>query len=323
MPVLSSEIVPVPFWQFNGHLQTILPNYNRKVEGVTYIRERLTTWDDDFLDLDWSKKGSKRLAIVSHGLAGSSDAGYVKSLVKISNENGWDALAWNYRGCSGEPNKHLYSFHGGKSDDLLWVIRHAEKKQQYEDIYLIGVSMGGNITLKLLGETDPENLTVVKGAVAISTPVDMYETSYHLIKGLNRMYSDRYLKQYKEMLSLKIDMFSEKDDMDFKHVFSAENLHDFADRFTAPSFGFKDAEEYLKSQSSRNFLKNIKIPTLLINADNDPFLTASSYPFEEAENSDYFYLLKTINGGHVGFAEKNSETYSWVDKRTVAFLKSI
>lgn len=323
MPVLSSEVVPVPFWQFNGHLQTILPNYNRKVEGISYVRERLTTWDDDFLDLDWSKTGSRKLVIISHGLAGSSEAGYVKGLVKITNDHGWDALAWNYRGCSGEPNKHLYSFHGGKSDDLAWVIQHAVNHHHYEDIYLIGVSMGGNITLKLLGEFSEDETYCVRAAVAISTPVDMYETSFHLIKGWNRLYSDRYLKQYKEMLSLKTPMFESHGEMDFKYVLSAENLHDFADRFTAPSFGFKNAEEYLKSQSSRNFLRKIKIPTLLINADNDPFLTESSYPFEEAEESDYFYLLKTINGGHVGFAEKNSETYSWVDKRAITFLKSI
>lgn len=174
-----------------------------------------------------------------------------------------------------------------------------------------------------MGECSEDGLSCVKAAVAISTPVDMYETSFHLIKGWNRLYSDRYLKQYKEMLSLKTPMFESHEGMDFHYVLSAENLHDFADRFTAPSFGFKNAEEYLKSQSSRNFLRKIKIPTLLINADNDPFLTESSYPFEEAEESDYFYLLKTINGGHVGFAEKNSETYSWVDKRAITFLKSI
>lgn len=323
MPVLSSEVVPVPFWQFNGHLQTILPNYKRKVEGIQYERERISTWDDDFLDLDWSKKGSKTLVIVSHGLAGSSNEGYMKSLVKISNENGWDALAWNYRGCSGEPNKKLYSFHGGKSDDLEWVIRHAIEQHRYEEIFLIGVSMGGNIMLKLLGEWAEDFVPKVKGAVAISTPVDMYNTSVHLIKGWNKIYSDRYLRQYKAMLFKKSELFEQEEVLDFQYIFSSENLHVFADRFTAPSFGFKDAEEYLKSQSSIHYLRNIRIPTLLINADNDPFLTETCYPFDVAEDSDYFYLLKTINGGHVGFAEKNSETYSWVDKRTVTFLKNI
>lgn len=322
MPVLSSEIVPVPFWQFNGHLQTILPNYNRKVEGIHYQRERVSTWDDDFLDLDWSKVESKTLVIVSHGLAGSSNEGYMKSLVKISNENGWDALAWNYRGCSGEPNKKLSSFHGGKSDDLEWVIQHAVSHHGYEDIYLIGVSMGGNITLKLLGEWCEEAIPQVKAAVAISTPIDMFNTSVHLIKGWNKIYSDRYLKQYKEMLVKKCDLF-EQEELDFQYVYDSENLHVFADRFTARCFGFKDVEDYLKSQSSINYLKNIRIPALLINADNDPFLTETCYPYEVAEDSSYFYLLKTINGGHVGFAEKNSETYSWVDKRTITFFKDL
>lgn len=323
MPILSSEVVPVPFWQFNGHLQTILPNYKKKVDGVSYERERLSTWDDDFLDLDWSKKGSDTLVIISHGLAGSSQEGYMKSLVKISNENGWDALAWNYRGCSGEPNKKLYSFHGGKCDDLEWVIQHAIKNHGYQEIFLVGVSMGGNILLKMLGEWGDNYISQVKASVAISTPVDMYNTSVHLIKGWNRIYSDRYLKQYKDMLVKKSQLFDADGNLDFKYVYSAENLHDFADRFTAPSFGFKNVEEYLKTQSSIHYLRNIRIPTLLINADNDPFLTETCYPFDEAQDSDYFYLLKTINGGHVGFAEKNYETYSWADKRAIRFFQSI
>ncbi|HUH75367.1 MAG TPA: alpha/beta fold hydrolase [Chitinophagales bacterium] len=323
MPVLKTEEVAVPFWQFNGHLQTIIPNLNRKIEGVDYVRERLDTWDDDFLDLDWSKVGSKQLVIISHGLAGSSDAGYVKSLVKIANEHDWDALAWNNRGCSGTPNNHLFSFHAGKSDDLDWVIRHAHLHHQYEEIFLIGVSMGGNMTLKLLGEWDENIPYPIKGALAISTPLDMYATSLHLIKGWNRIYSDRYLKQYKEMLLLKSPMFDQYNDLNIDEMLSSKNLHIFADKYTAPVFGFKDAEEYLKSQSSMHYLSKIKIPTLLINADNDPFLTPMSFPDELAKKSDYFHFLKTINGGHVGFDDRKSDTYSWVDYRSISFLKSL
>mgnify|MGYP003551700944 FL=1 len=323
MPILKPELVEVPFWQFNGHLQTILPNLNRKVEGICYVRERIDTWDNDFLDLDWSKVGSEKLVIISHGLAGNSDAGYVKGLVKIVNENHWDALAWNNRGCSGTPNNNFYSFHAGKSDDLELVIRHACEQHHYKEIYLIGVSMGGNVILKMLGEWRETIPYPVKGAIAISTPIDMYSTSLHLIKGWNKIYSKRYLKQYKEMLLLKSMMFESQENMDVKNMLSSENLHVFADRYTAPSFGFKNAEDYLKSQSSLHFLENIKIPTLLINADNDPFLTATSYPDELAKKSDYFHFLKTINGGHAGFADKNQQIYSWVDHRSISFLQNL
>jgi predicted alpha/beta-fold hydrolase len=323
MPVLNSEFVSTPFWQFNGHLQTIIPNLNRKIEGVDYVRERIDTWDDDFLDVDWSKVGSKTLVIISHGLAGNSEVGYVKSLAKIVNENHWDALAWNNRGCSGTPNKNFYSFHTGKSDDLEWVIRHACSQNHYDEVYLIGVSMGGNMTLKLLGEWGENIPYPIKGAIAISTPLDMYATSLHLIKGWNRIYSDRYLKQYKEMLLLKSSMFEHQKDFNLDKLLSSKNLHDFADNYTAPSFGFKDAEEYLKTQSSMHYLQKIKIPTLLINADNDPFLTSKSFPYEVAKKSDYFYFLKTTNGGHVGFDDRKSATYSWVDYRAISFLKSL
>ncbi len=323
MPLLNTEIVEVPFWQFNGHLQTIIPNLNRKIEGFDYARERIDTWDNDFLDLDWSKIGSKQLVIISHGLAGNSDAGYVRSLVKMANEQDWDALAWNSRGCSGEPNNNFYSFHAGKSDDLEWVIRHAYEQNDYEEIYLIGVSMGGNVTLKLIGEWNEKIPYPIKGAIAISTPIDMYATSLHLIKGWNRIYSERYLKQYKEMLLLKSFMFEHQNDLNIDAMLSSKTLHDFADKYTAPSFGFKDGEDYLKSQSSIHYLQKIKIPTLLINADNDPFLTETSFTNEIAKKSDYFYFLKTINGGHVGFDDRKSDTYSWVDYRAISFLKNL
>jgi len=320
MPLLATEVVPVPFWQFNGHLQTIFPNINRKVEGICYERERICTWDEDFLDLDWSRVGSDSLVIISHGLAGSSNAPYVRGMIKIVNDNGMDGLAWNYRGCSGEPNKKLESFHGGKSDDLDWVIRYAADLDVYKAIYLVGISMGGNITLKLLGEWGREVPYPVKKAVAVSVPVDMYDASHNLVKGWNRIYSDRYLKQYIAMLQMKEEVH--RDAMDFKYIYSSENLHVFVERFTAPSFGFRDAEEYLRTQSALNYLKNIRVPALLINADNDPFLTEKSFPEEEARSSEYFYLLKTKNGGHVGFADKNAGTYSWLEKRTIDFLKA-
>lgn len=318
MPLLPEIKINHPVWQFNGHLQTIIPNMLRRVEGVQYQRERIETWDHDFLDLDWSRVGSDTLLIATHGLAGSSDAGYIKGLVKIANDHGWDALAWNYRGCSGEPNRNLYSFHGGKSDDLQWVIRHACEQQRYKHIYLAGISMGGNITMKLLGEWGEMIPFPVRKAVAISVPMDMYATSFHLIRGWNKIYSNRYLRQYKEMLRLKQQKFP--DAWDYDHVFASPNLHLFVERFTAPSFGFRDAEMYLTTQSSLHFIDQIRIPTLLMNADNDPFLTERSYPKESARNSEFVHFLKTSGGGHMGFDEKGKPKYNWMERQTMEFF---
>lgn len=318
MPVLDKINVEVPAWQFNGHLQTIVPNMMRKVEGVQYIRERIHTWDNDFLDLDWSVKGHDKLVILSHGLAGNSAAGYIKGLVKAFNENGFDALAWNFRGCSGEPNKNLYSFHGGKTDDLDWVIQYVIQNKAYKRIDLIGISMGGNVTLKLLGEYGENVPSPIKKAVAISVPVDMFSTSFHLVKGWNLMYSNRYMRQYKEMLKEKEKLF--QGSWDFEKAYKAENLHSFVEYFTAPSFGFQNAEQYLKTQSAIHFLEHIKIPTLLLNADNDPFLTKSSYPFNTAKQSDFLHLQVTLNGGHVGFDEKQKSQYNFMERTSLSFM---
>jgi uncharacterized protein len=319
MPLLQKEIVKSPFWQFNGHLQTIIPNVTRKVDGVVYTRERIDTWDDDFLDLDWSCCNRETLVIISHGLAGSSEGGYMKGFVKAVNSIGWDALAWNYRGCSGEPNRKLASFHGGKTDDLAWVIRHAASRG-YSKIHLIGVSMGGNITLKLLGEWKERVPKYIGKTVAVSVPVQLMETSLHLVKGWNKIYSQRYMKQYKEMLAQKESLFPNA--WNFKYAYEADNLHTFVERFTAPSFGFSDAEDYLNSQSALHFLPGITVPALLINADNDPFLTKSSYPEALARQSDFFHLLITRNGGHIGYAEQSPSQLNWIERRALEFLST-
>ncbi len=132
-----------PLFLGNGHVQTIYPVLFRKVANVRYQRERITTPDDDFLDLDWSRTHSNRLAIISHGLEGNSTRSYVKGMVRAVNEAGWDALAWNYRGCSGEPNTQLRSYHNGATDDLAAVIDHAASTGSYTEIALIGFSLRG------------------------------------------------------------------------------------------------------------------------------------------------------------------------------------
>ncbi len=147
---MSEKCYTPPLFFRNGHIQTIFPVIFRKVD-ICYKRERITTFDNDFLDLDWSTKGSNRLAIISHGLEGSTDRAYVKGMVKAVNDNGWDGLAWNYRSCSGEPNRQLRSYHNGVTDDLSWVINHARHRYPYKEIALIGFSLGGNLTLLYLG----------------------------------------------------------------------------------------------------------------------------------------------------------------------------
>lgn len=296
-----------PYLFGNGHVQTIFPVVLRRVKGVSYKRERITTPDDDFLDLDWSVKGNDRLAIISHGLEGNSHRAYIKGMVNAVNRGSWDALAWNYRSCSGEPNRLLRSYHNGVTDDLAFVIRHTVKKQVYKEIALIGFSLGGNLTLLHLGrEThDP----IVKKAVVFSVPCDLKASATVLAKPVNRIYMKRFLIMLHEKIKAKKKLMPGLiDDEGYERI---KDFKAFDDRYTAPIHGFKNAEDYWEKCSSRPYLPYIKIPVLIVNAKNDPFLPEACFPFKEAENNRYLTLITPGSGGHTGFIAFNRENIYW------------
>ncbi|MEN9448455.1 MAG: hypothetical protein RJA25_1745 [Bacteroidota bacterium] len=314
----SSPIIKSPKWLYTKHLQTIIPNVYRKVEGVTYQRERISTWDEDFLDLDWSCIGSSKLIIISHGFEGSSERVYAKGLTKILNANNFDVCAWNFRGCSGEDNLQLYSYHSGKTDDLDWVVQHILKTKSYNELYMIGISMGGNMTMKYLGEEKWDSAQKIISAVTVSVPIH-YETSFkHLIKGWNRVYEYRFTKQVKNKVAQKQHKFP--NEMNYKHILESKNLWEFTERCTVPLHGFKNIEDYNKKVQASTYIKNIQTPTLLINADNDPLLTKECYPIQLAKHSKYFHLEIPIGGGHVGFCEDIKEEHNWLEKRIANYF---
>ncbi|PVY41767.1 YheT family hydrolase [Pontibacter virosus] len=313
MPILPSQHKP-PFYLFNGHIQTIVPSLFRQVEGVSYHRERLTTPDDDFIDVDWSRVKSRSLAVLSHGLEGDSHRPYIMGMVKALNERGIDALAWNYRSCSGEPNKLLRSYHLGASDDLDFVVRHALERGNYETIYLVGFSAGGNISLKYLGEDPAQVPAEVKRASVFSVPIDLKSSA----KRISKIYTQRFLKSLGQKLEQKKEMYP--DALDLSNYSLFWSFPEFDDKYTAPLHGFENAEDYYKRSSSKQFLKSIQVPTLLVNAQNDPFLTKSCFPFEEADANPYLYLETPAGGGHVGFAEDFRNDVYYSEARAVQFL---
>jgi uncharacterized protein len=320
MPVIPSSYQRSPYYLFNGHLQTIIPGLFRKVNTITYRRERIFTADGDFLDLDWSDSQGKALAIISHGLEGSSDRPYIKGMVQAMNKVGIDALAWNYRSCSGESNKTLRSYHMGATDDLQLVVAHVLQKNKYQTIYLIGFSAGGNITLKYLGEA-PQALPVqIKRAAVFSVPCDLKSCTDTLSRPENRMYMRRFLKSLKRKLMLKAKDFP--DHLDLEGYEQLRSFPAFDDRYTAPLHGFKDAEDYYARCSSKQFLRYIRIPTLLLNAQNDPFLSEACFPVAEAEVQPNLYLEVPKSGGHVGFTQSFLANEYYSEKRAVEFLTS-
>jgi predicted alpha/beta-fold hydrolase len=314
---MNKPIYRPPLLLGNGHIQTIFPVLFRTVPDVTYTRERISTRDNDFLDLDWSCQGSERLAVISHGLEGNTGRNYVKGMVRAVNLAGWDALAWNYRGCSGEPNRQLRSYHNGATDDLDWVIRHAAESRSYDQIALIGFSLGGNLTLVYLGR-DTVHPNVSK-AVVFSVPCDLAASARKLARPVNTIYMRRFLKDLHHKIKEKGKLISHPllDDTGYEKI---KDFKGFDDRYTAPMHGFKDAEDYWHSCSSLQFIESIQHPCLIINAVNDPFLARECFPVAQAENNPFVTLKTPASGGHVGFIAFNHSGRYWSEIQAAEFL---
>ena len=299
-----------------AHSSTIYPSLFRKIDSFCYQRERIDTFDGDFLDLDWACIGSSRLVIISHGLEGSSHRAYVTGMARAMNRAGFDVLAWNFRSCSGEPNRLLRSYHNGVTEDLAWVIRHAEETARYQAIDLIGFSLGGNLTLNYLGREVVA--ASVRKAVVFSVPCDLKGSAIMLSKPSNIIYMKRFLRELHQKIRAKMEMMPHLiNDDGYDKI---KDFKTFDDRYTAPIHGFRDAEDYWHQCSSKPILNEIAISTLIVNAANDPFLSSACYPVNQAEQSRYLTLEIPKHGGHVGFSEKNREDLYWSEKRAVQWL---
>lgn len=321
MPIVSNSEYRAPLFFRNPHSQTVFPSVFRKVEEIKYVRERINTPDGDFLDLDWSKSGSNKLAIVLHGLEGDSGRSYIKGMAKAVNRRGWDAMALNFRGCSGEPNKQSRMYHSGETQDLELVIGHVLSKQDYDQLALIGFSLGGNVILKYLGESNGSIDPVIKAAVTLSVPVDLKACSVRLEELGNWAYCQRFLRMLRKKINKKSELYPHTVDTSF--LDSVKTLKEFDDKFTAPLHGFRNADDYYTRSSSKQFLSGITVPCLLINSADDPFLGPSCYPLEDAKSSSSFYLEIPCHGGHVGFVSFNDFGEYWSETRAGQFISGI
>jgi predicted alpha/beta-fold hydrolase len=304
----------------NGHVSTIYSGVMRKVEGVTQKRERITLPDTDFIDLDWSYAGNKtkQLLVVLHGLEGNAQRHYMLGSAKMANQNNMDAVCVNFRGCSGEVNKTFQSYHSGKTDDLASVIKHITSQFDYDTIYLNGFSLGGNVILKYLGET-LDLPKQIKAAVTVSVPVYLRGSLEQLMSSKNYVYSKKFLRNLRTKLVEKQHLFPQK--INNQDLSAVRTLKDFDDVYTSKAHGFKDAYDYYEQSSSLQYLKHISIPTLLINAQNDSFLSKECYPIQEAEENTNFYLEMPKYGGHVGFYDQQNVYYS--EKRMLQFITNL
>ncbi|MEM1123980.1 MAG: alpha/beta fold hydrolase [Bacteroidota bacterium] len=287
---------------------------------VTNKRERISTPDDDFIDLDWSKKGFDKLVLVLHGLEGDASRPYVQGMIRLFNQNGYDGVGMNFRGCSGEMNKALRMYHNGEIEDVGLVLRHIEEKYQYGEIVLIGFSLGGNVTLNYVARSGQEVHPLLKKAVAFSVPTDLV-ASAKVLDGEwfnSKVYVKRFLKQLYEKARLKEQQYPGT--FDLPKIKKFTTFHDFDHHVTAKVSGFESAIDYYTKASSLPHLKNIAIPTLIVNAKNDSFLSESSYPFDAAHNHPFVYLEVPKHGGHVGFAQYDKNGVYYSEKRALDFV---
>ncbi len=317
MPILENTYHPSPMLR-HGFINTAYRTFTSR-KDTSYTRSRISTLDADFLDIDFVHQNSNTIVIILHGLEGSSQSVYIKAIANYLKTQKISVAALNFRSCSGEDNLKLASYHSGKTDDLACTIQYILQKFNYSNLCLLGFSMGGNIVLKYLGETkniDPK----ITCAMAVSVPCDLEGASIALSKKRNYIFMQRFLRSLKKKTFQKLHKHPNAI-IHKKAVKNAENFYDFDTAVTAPLFGFKDAQDYWKQNSCKPFLSKITIPTLLINALDDSFLSKTCHPFEEAKANKYLHFMPTTFGGHVGFNHPFiGKSEQWLEKKLIHFL---
>jgi len=311
-----------PPWLFgNGHVQSVFPTLFRRVAVPAYTRERLALADGDFLEVDWLRGGNDRAVIVSHGLGGHSRRWYVSAMVRALAADGWDAVAWNFRGCGGTPNARPAFTHSGSSGDLAAVVDDVRARGCYQKIALVGFSMGGNITLLYLGRDGDSVPREICGTVVFSVPCDLAGASEAIARPGNRIYMIRFLRELRRSLEKLAAKFPETISM---HGYDEiKDFRGFDDRYTAPLHGFRGAADYWARSSSKHVIPAITRPTWIVSAKNDPFLSSSCFPVEEAAANPYVRLLTPASGGHCGFMAFNPQRRYWSEEFTRQALKNL
>ncbi|WP_332308272.1 YheT family hydrolase [Desulfonatronovibrio magnus] len=272
------------------------------------------------MDIDWHIKpqsNNKTVVLINHGLEGNSRKKYPLGMARRLTLLGIDAVCMNFRGCSGTPNRLPRLYHSGVTDDLDTIIRHVIKKG-YENVFLVGFSMGGNQLLKYLGENPEQVPSQIRAATVFSVPCDLSASSAKLDSTISRIYVMYFMRSLRAKIRLKAKMFPQV--VDPRDLNRTWTFRDFDNRYTAPLNGFRDAEDYYAKASCLHFLKNIRIPSLLVQAQDDPFLTPSCFPLEQASKNPNLFLEIPKYGGHVGFHLLDSNNIYWSEYRAGKFL---
>ncbi len=321
-----SRLLPFrPAWWLRGrHAQTVVGRYLRRRDGVALERERIVTPDDDFLDLDWACSGAPAagapLVLVLHGLEGSARSGYAFELYRRLHEAGADTLGLNFRSCSGELNRGRRLYHSGETGDLELVLELLGRRFPGRRLAAVGVSLGGNVLLKHLGERGAS--TPLARAAAISVPYDLAAGARYMERGFARVYVHVLLRSLKEKLRRRAAELG--DACDVKRAFEAQTFYEFDDAATAPLHGFASADDYYARSSSGPLLPGIRVPVLLVGSRDDPFVPAAVLPAAAVAASPWLEDGFTERGGHVGFVGGRTPVRPefWAERAAACFVTS-
>ncbi len=310
-----------PHWLPGGHLQTIYPAKLIRTPAVPLTRERWDTPDGDFIDVDFlAGRPGQPLLLMFHGLEGSSSSHYARAMLAHLASLGWTGVVPHFRGCSGELNRAPRFYHSGDADEIDWILRRIAQHPLAGDasaFYATGVSLGGNALLRWLG-TRAEDAHFIDAAVAISAPLDLAAGGAALSSGFNKVYTHSFLRTLKPKCLAKLEQHPGL--FDRERMLAARDLYEFDNVVTAPLHGFSDTDDYWHRASAKLVLHDIRVPTLVLNARNDPFLPFRHLPLSA---SDAVILEYPAQGGHAGFATGNLPgSLDWLPRRIVRFLST-
>jgi len=305
-----------PAWLPGGHLQTLYAAL-RPPPRPLLARERWETPDGDFIDVDFAgPPGAARLLVLFHGLEGSSASHYARAIAAHAHERGWRCALPHFRGCSGEPNRLPRAYHSGDSEEIDWILRRL-RAGRAQALFAAGVSLGGNVLLKWLGERGVAAGAIVRRAVAVSAPIDLVAAGFTLDRGFNReLYTRVFLATMKRKALAKLERFPGL--YDARRVARARTLYEFDDLVTAPLHGFRGVRDYWTRASAAPWLERVRVPTLLLNALNDPFLPAEALLAASRPAAREVVLEFPATGGHAGFPARRP----WLAQRIAEFLSA-
>lgn len=318
MPIISnSSYTHRPFYFPNRHLETIIPSIFYKADQVEFKDERLELEDGDFLDLGWLRNNNRKLLVACHGLEGSHQRHYIKRSAKYFSQKGWDYLGWSYRGCGTELNRLPKQYYYGGIDDYSAVINHALATNNYDQIVLLGFSMGGCLVNKYLGDT-PNMDERIKGGVSFSVSCDLRDSTKAVKENLFGFYHYVFMSKLKKKLSIKAELFNELRNIPIQSIRAFDDFHK---HYTLKYHDLNSIDEFYQKSSCINYFDGIKRPNLIVNALNDPILGGNCFPYTKVEKHEFIHLETPRYGSHLGFSLRGKE-HSWMEIRTEEFVNT-